>query len=351
MALPPTLTWIGSVDGHLDIIDQRLLPTELKIVSLYTLEEVFDAIKTLAIRGAPAIGLTAAYGMVIAARTISPSSQSAVLIQVLIEAAEYLKQARPTAVNLEWAVTQMLKQAIAHRAVGVRSLMIRLLEEAQKLHADDRTTCHAIGEYGQALIPDNAKILTHCNAGALACSEFGTALSPMYAAWNHGKRFQVFADETRPLLQGSRLTAWELAQSGVDVTVICDNMAAWLMKKKGIDLVIVGADRIAANGDTANKIGTYGLALVARAHHVPFYVAAPSSTFDLSLKDGGGIPIEERAGDEITYGMGRQTAPHGVKAFNPAFDVTPAELITGIITENGLIAPVNREKIREMMGE
>lgn len=351
MALPPTLAWIGSVDGHLDIIDQRLLPTELKIVSLYTLEEVFDAIKTLAVRGAPAIGLTAAYGMVIAARTVSPSSQSAVLIQVLIEAAEYLKKARPTAVNLEWAVTQMLKQAIAHRAVGVRSLMIRLLEEAQKLHADDRTTCHAIGEYGHVLIPDNAKILTHCNAGALACSEFGTALSPMYAAWNHGKRFQVFADETRPLLQGSRLTAWELAQSGVDVTVICDNMAAWLMKKKGIDLVIVGADRIAANGDTANKIGTYGLALVARAHHVPFYVAAPSSTFDLSLKDGGGIPIEERASDEITYGLGKQTAPHGVKAFNPAFDVTPAELITGIITENGVIAPVNREKIREMIGE
>lgn len=349
MALPPTLEWIGSVDGHLDIIDQRLLPTELKIISLNTVEDVFNAIKTLAVRGAPAIGLAAAYGMVIAARTVPASSQSAVLIQILMEAGDYLKSSRPTAVNLEWAVTQMLKQAIAHRAVGVRSLMVRLLEEAQKIHAEDKNTCRSIGEYGQSLIPDGARILTHCNAGALACSEFGTALAPMYAAAKHGKKIHIFADETRPLLQGSRLTAWELSQAGLDVTVICDNMAAWTMKKKGIDLVIVGADRIAANGDTANKIGTYSLALVARAHHVPFYVAAPSNTFDLSLHDGNGIPIEERQAEEITHGMGKQTAPHGVQAFNPSFDVTPAELITGIITENGIISPVNRGQIAKMI--
>ncbi len=351
MSLPPTLQWIGSADGHLDIIDQRLLPTELKIIQLRTVEEVYDAIKTLAVRGAPAIGITAAYGMVIAARNVPPSSQSAVLIQVLIEAADYLKSARPTAVNLEWAVTQMLEQAIAHRAVGVRSLIIRLLEEAQALHREDAAMCRAIGEHGQSLIPDNAAILTHCNAGALACSEFGTALAPIYAAIGRGKKVRVFSDETRPLLQGSRLTAWELTQAGVDVTVICDNMAAWLMKKQPINMVIVGADRIAANGDTANKIGTYSLALAARAHRVPFYVAAPSSTFDLSLRDGGGIPIEERGGEEITHGFGRQTAPYGVKTFNPSFDVTPADLITGIITEKGLISPVNRDTVAAMIGK
>jgi len=248
-------------------------------------------------------------------------------------------------VNLEWAVTQMLKQAIAHRAVGVRSLLARLLEEARNLHRDDAAMCHAIGEHGQELIRDGARIITHCNAGALACSEFGTALAPMYAAALHGKRIEVFSDETRPLLQGSRLTAWELMQSGINVTVICDNMAAWVMKKSKVDMVIVGADRIAANGDTANKIGTYSLALAARAHHVPFYVAAPSSTFDLSLADGNGIPIEERGGEEITHALGRQTAPHGAKTFNPSFDVTPADLIAGIITEHGIISPVGRESI------
>jgi methylthioribose-1-phosphate isomerase len=221
-----------------------------------------------------------------------------------------------------------------------------LLEEARAIAEEDRRMCRAIGQAGAGLIQDGQGVLTHCNAGGLATADFGTALAVMFAAAEQGKRFQVFADETRPLLQGARLTAWELQQRAIDVTLICDSMAAQVMKEKRIDLVVVGADRIAANGDTANKIGTYGVALLARAHDIPFYVAAPSSTFDLSLGSGDAIPIEQRDPREVTHGFGRQTAPDGIRVYNPAFDVTPAHLIAGIITEKGIIRPVNEGSIR-----
>jgi methylthioribose-1-phosphate isomerase len=221
-----------------------------------------------------------------------------------------------------------------------------LLDEALAIEDEDRRMCRAIGEVGAVLIRDGQGVLTHCNAGGLATADYGTALAVMFSAAEQGKRFQVYADETRPLLQGARLTAWELKERGIDVTLICDNMAAQVMKEGRIQLVVVGADRIASNGDTANKIGTYGVALLAKAHEVPFYVAAPSSTFDLSLKSGAEIPIEQRDAREVTHGFGRQTAPDGIKVYNPAFDVTPAELIAGIITEHGLIQPVSEAQIR-----
>jgi len=221
-----------------------------------------------------------------------------------------------------------------------------LLDEALAIEDEDRRMCRAIGEVGAALIRDGQGVLTHCNAGGLATADYGTALAVMFSAAEHGKRFQVYADETRPLLQGARLTAWELKERGIDVTLICDNMAAQVMKEGRIQMVVVGADRIAANGDTANKIGTYGVAILAKAHDIPFYVAAPSSTFDLSLKSGAEIPIEQRDAREVTHGFGRQTAPDGVKVYNPAFDVTPAQLIGGIITERGMIQPVSEAQIR-----
>jgi methylthioribose-1-phosphate isomerase len=349
---PPTLQWIGSIDGHLQILDQRKLPTITELVTIQNTEELWNAIKTLAVRGAPAIGVAAAYGMVLAARTVPPSSQSNILIDVLETTADYLKSARPTAVNLAWAVDRMLSVAIAQRAVGVRQLQQRLLQEAQSIQAQDTAMCLAIGRHGAPFIKPNARILTHCNAGALATSDHGTALATLYEAQRQGIPFQVYADETRPLLQGARLTAWELAASNIDVTLICDNMAGMVMREKQISLVIVGADRIAANGDTANKIGTYSVALLARAHNIPFLVAAPTSTFDLTLKDGSQIPIEERPGSEITNSPGPSNeclAPPGIKTYNPAFDITPASLITAIVTDQGVISPVTEPAIRALI--
>jgi methylthioribose-1-phosphate isomerase len=348
---PPTLRWVNGIDGHLEILDQRLLPTETVVLKLTTVEEVWQAIKTLAVRGAPAIGVAAAYGMVLAARTLPGSSQAANLIEFLEERGAYLKSSRPTAVNLEWAVEQMIRVAIIERSVGVRQLQQRLLMEAQAIHAEDERMCLAIGRHGVELLPKgkNIGVLTHCNAGALATSDHGTALSIIYEAQRQGRTLQVYADETRPLLQGARLTAWELAASGVDVTLICDNMAGMVMGQKKVQLVIVGADRIARNGDTANKIGTYSVALLAKAHGIPFYVAAPSTTFDLSIASGTEIPIEERAAEEITEGFGKRTAPAGVKTYNPAFDVTPAYLITAIVTERGVIMPVNQENVAQVV--
>jgi methylthioribose-1-phosphate isomerase len=352
---PPTLRWVGGIDGYLEILDQRLLPTQTVILRLEKLEEVWEAIRTLAVRGAPAIGVAAAYGMVLAARMIPGSSQAAVMIEHLEKLGAYLKSARPTAVNLEWAVDQMIRMAITERAVGVRQLQQRLLIEATAIHEEDERMCLAIGRNGVALLPQGAKgkplgVLTHCNAGALATSDHGTALSILYEAQRQGRALRVFADETRPLLQGARLTAWELAASGVDVTLICDNMAGMVMGQGKVQVVIVGADRIARNGDTANKIGTYSVALLAKAHGIPFYVAAPSTTFDLSIASGAEIPIEERAGQEITEGFGKRTAPAGIKTYNPAFDVTPAELITAIVTERGVIMPVNEANVEKVVG-
>jgi methylthioribose-1-phosphate isomerase len=246
----------------------------------------------------------------------------------------------------------MIRVAIAERAVGVRQLQQRLLIEATAIHQEDEKMCLAIGRHGVGLLPKASPlgVLTHCNAGALATSDHGTALAIVYEAQRQGRALRVFADETRPLLQGARLTAWELAASGVDVTVICDNMAGVVMKQGKVQVAIVGADRIARNGDTANKIGTYSVALLAKAHGVPLYVAAPSTTFDLSIGSGAEIPIEERAAEEITEGFGRRTAPAGVKAYNPAFDVTPAELITAIVTERGVIMPVNGANVAKVVG-
>jgi len=272
------------------------------------------------------------------------------VLERVARAADYLATSRPTAVNLFWALDRMKRVAEAHRGRGGRAVKQALLSEAKAVRDEDAQMCRRIGDAGQHLITEGCGVLTHCNAGGLATAEYGTALAPLYRAHERGRRFHVYADETRPLLQGARLTVWELMQAGIDVTLICDNMAAVVMRERKVDLVIVGADRIAANGDTANKIGTYAVAVLARHHGIPFYVAAPSSTFDLALGSGDGIPIEERGAEEVTCGFGRRTAPEGCQVYSPAFDVTPAELIAGIITERGLIAKPDRERIATALG-
>jgi methylthioribose-1-phosphate isomerase len=337
MVAPRAIEWVGGADGHLRLLDQTRLPEEVAYRDCRNLEDVRTAIRELAVRGAPAIGVAAAYGLVLWRQAHGHAEMG--------PAIERLRSSRPTAVNLAWALNRML---IRSTDVGGRNTEA-LLAEAHAIAAEDAAMCAAMGEHGAALIRDGVGVLTHCNTGALATAGIGTALAAVYVAWQQGKRFAVFADETRPLLQGARLTAWELAQAGIDCTLICDGMAAQVMREGRVGLVIVGADRIAANGDTANKIGTYGVAVLAKAHGVPLYVAAPSSTFDLSLPTGDGIPIEQRSPEEVTFGMGRQTAPAGVKVYNPAFDVTPAGLITGIVTEKGVIAPVTAEGIRAML--
>jgi methylthioribose-1-phosphate isomerase len=293
---------------------------------------VWEAVKTLRVRGAPAIGVAAAYGVVIGAAAGRAAG----------EVCDYLATSRPTAVNLFWALDRMRRRAGAGAAA--------LLAEARAIQDEDAAMCAAIGRHGAELFRDGDGVLTHCNAGALATAGAGTALAAIYAAATAGKSLRVFADETRPLLQGARLTAWELMQAGIDVTLICDNTAAQVMREGRVQRVIVGADRIAANGDAANKIGTYTVALTAAAHGIPFYVAAPSSTFDLSIPDGAAIPIEQRAAEEVTEGFGRRTAPAGVKVYSPAFDVTPARLIAAIITEKGVIRPVTEAGVRAVLG-
>jgi len=270
----------------------------------------------------------------------------------LNEVTDYLASSRPTAVNLFWALNRMKAKAeTIYDAKNVSEIWETLFAEAKAIHEEDRHICRSIGRFGQELVKDGSTWLTHCNAGGLATADYGTALAVFFGATESGKKIHVYADETRPLLQGARLTAWELMQRGIDVTLICDSMAALVMRQGKIDGVVVGADRIAANGDTANKIGTYGVAVSAKAHGVPFYVAAPVSTFDLSLSNGSEIPIEERSASEICCGFGKRTAPEGVKVYNPAFDVTPAELIAGIITEHGIISPVNRQNVEKMLRE
>lgn len=343
----PTIEWTGGTDGHARIIDQTKLPLELEMRDIRTVEEMYEAIKVLRIRGAPAIGIAGAYGLAVAAGN-SETDEEDTLRKRLEEAAEYLKSSRPTAVNLSWAIDRVLSAVEGVKGAG--RLREAVLAEAREIHEEDRRTCRRIGEVGQEVVTDGATILTHCNAGALATADYGTALAVIYRAHELGRRVSVFADETRPLLQGSRLTAWELQDAGIDVTVICDNMAASIMNRGMVDLVITGADRIAANGDAANKIGTLGLAVLARRFDVPFYVAAPISTFDLTLASGEEIPIEEREPEEVTEGFGRRTAPEGVKVCNPAFDVTPAELITGIITERALIHAPDTASVRNVVG-
>lgn len=336
------IRWSG---GRLQIIDQTLLPEECRLITLATSEAVWEAIRALRVRGAPAIGCCAAFGVIVGLDESPQSTVTGALARVRT-VAEYLATSRPTAVNLFWALDRMTRAAdAAAGAESVAAFRARLEAEAVAINEENDRLCDAIGNYGAALVPDGAGILTHCNAGPLATGGCGTALGVILRAHEQGKRIRVFADETRPLLQGARLTAWELVNAGVDTTLICDNTAAQVMREGRVQLAVVGADRIAANGDTANKVGTYGVALLARAHNIPFYVAAPSSTFDLSLESGRDIPIEERDAAEVTHGFGRRTAPEGVKVYSPAFDVTPAELIAGFITERGVLRPPYRESL------
>lgn len=325
------------IPGEVVMVDQVRLPGELVYLHARSVPEIWQAIKTLQVRGAPAIGIAAAMG--VAASVQTESGATAQLAQTALRAADYLATSRPTAVNLFWALDRMRTVITSSGHLAPTLFQERLVHEAIRIRDEDAAMCRAIGQHGARLLKDGDTILTHCNAGGLATAEYGTALAPIYVALEQKKCIRVFADETRPLLQGARLTAWELMQAGVDVTLICDNMAAHVMKTRSINAVLVGADRIAANGDAANKIGTYGVAILAKAHGIPFYVLAPSSTFDFSLHSGAAIPIEERASEEITHGFGRQTAPDGVKTYSPAFDVTPAEWITAIVCEKGILYP------------
>lgn len=348
--------WIDDIDGYLELVDQRKLPIEFITLQCRDVDTLFDAIKTLAVRGAPAIGVSAAYGIVLALQ--KPNDQIEKAMEILNEAHAYLASSRPTAVNLFWALDRMQKKAAEVSRASLprikggtpsplKAFREAILAEAIAIHQEDIEMCRRIGQNGQKFIEEGTGILTHCNAGALATGGQGTALSLMFEAQKNGKAFRVFADETRPLLQGARLTAWELMQAGIDVTVICDNMAGWLMKQGKINAIITGADRIAANGDTANKIGTYSLSILAREHGVPFYIAAPSSTFDLSIKSGTEIPIEQRSAEEVISFRDAQAAPTGVGVYNPAFDVTEARDIAAIITERGVIETPNTERVSE----
>lgn len=341
---------MGGADGYLQLIDQTLLPGELRQIACRDVETVWEAIKVLRVRGAPAIGVAAAYGVCLGIQS-ALDADAATFRARLQQVCEYLATSRPTAVNLFWALDRMRRKAASlPDALAPREFAEVLLDEARAIEAEDRQMCRQIGRHGATLLQDGQGVLTHCNAGGLATSDYGTALAVFFAAQENGKRLHVYADETRPLLQGARLTAWELQQRGIDVTLICDSMAAQVMREGRVSAVVTGADRIAANGDSANKIGTYGVALLAAAHDIPFYIAAPSSTFDLSIADGSQIPIELRDPREITHGFGRVTAPEGVRAYNPAFDVTPARLIKAIICERGIIEPVTRESIEAVIG-
>jgi len=343
------LKWTGGVDGFLEIIDQRKLPGEFVKMQCRDVEQLYEAIKTLAVRGAPAIGVAGGYGLVLAMQNREACCSISGALECLKEAANYLGSSRPTAANLSWAMERVKKKvedfAAANPKAELRQLQEIILAEANAICAEDVDMCRRIGENGQKFIKNGNGVLTHCNAGALATAGQGTALSVMFEAHKRGKKFRVYVDETRPLLQGARLTTWELKQAGIDVTLVCDHTAGWLMKQGKISAVITGADRIAANGDAANKIGTYSLSILAREHKIPFYIAAPSSTFDLSIKSGAEIPIEERPADEVAFLGGKRVAADGVDIYNPAFDVTEAKDIAAIITEKGVIEKPTKEKI------
>ena len=357
--LPRALWWDAAADA-LRLLDQTLLPGQTVVLRLTTVDEVAEAIRTLRVRGAPAIGVAAAYGMALGARAelaalgtagALGADAPAEALQRLGMLGALLRATRPTAVNLAWAVNRQIERArhALGQGAAVAGLAALLLDEAQTIAAEDAAACRAMGAYGATLIADGDTLLTHCNAGALATAGIGTALAPIYVAARAGKRLHVYVDETRPVLQGARLTAWELARAGVPLTLIADNMAAYFMRVGGIRAVFVGADRIAANGDVANKIGTYGVALLARAHQIPLYVVAPRSTLDLSLPDGAAIPIEERSASEVASLGGVRVAPEGVAVANPAFDITPAEYVTALVTEAGIIRPPYRETLQALV--
>jgi methylthioribose-1-phosphate isomerase len=339
----------------LEIIDQRKLPREFVKLKITDTEQLHEAIKTLAVRGAPAIGVAAGYGVVLALQKLKADTSAEQVLNCIEQTSKYLASSRPTAVNLFWAlqrVEKQVKSSVASRdSTTVESIKQSVFDIAQAIYKEDVDMCLQIGQNGQKFIPDGGTVLTHCNAGALATAGQGTALSVIFEAHKNGKRFKVYVDETRPLLQGARLTMWELQQAGIDSTLICDSTAGWLMKQNKIDAVIVGADRIAANGDTANKIGTYSLAILAKKHNVPFYVAAPSSTFDMNIISGNEIPIEERPADEVRGFSAAMVAPKDAAVYNPAFDVTEAALITAIITDGSVIEAPDSKSISDFMKE
>jgi methylthioribose-1-phosphate isomerase len=337
-----TIHWQGDVTGHLVLLDQTRLPSETAYLDCRTAEDVWQAIRRLSVRGAPAIGVAAAYGVCLGAKQG----------RNVREVCDYLATSRPTAVNLFWALDRMRRVGTAHQTEDRWAVPTLLLSEARAIHDEDRQQCAAMGRRGADLLadlPHGAGILTHCNTGALATGGDGTALAVVFELARRGKRPHVWVDETRPLLQGARLTMWELAQRGIDATLICDSVAAQVMREGRVQAVVTGADRIAANGDTANKIGTFSVATLSRVFGIPFYVAAPATTFDLSIATGALIPIEQRAADEITNGFGAQTAPAGSAVYNPAFDVTPAELISAIITDHGVIKPVDHLNVGHLL--
>ena len=330
------------VDGRLYLLDQTRLPAEEAEVTVTRYEEAVDAIREMRVRGAPAIGVTAAYAMAMAARDLAGANETG-FQELLEEAATRIRAARPTAVNLGWAVDRML--TVAASGGAPYEIAGRLLAEAKEIQQEDEAINRRMGEFGKNLMPDGGSVLTHCNTGALATSGFGTALGVIRAGWEAGRRFEVFNTETRPWLQGARLTSWEFQKLGIPATLLADSAAGMLMRQGRIGCVITGADRIAANGDTANKIGTYSLAVLAQENGVPFYVAAPTSTIDLSLPDGNGIDIEERAAEEVTRFAGVRTAPEEVAAINPAFDVTPHRYISAIVTESGIASAPYAESL------
>jgi methylthioribose-1-phosphate isomerase len=341
-----TLEW---TDAGVRFIDQTKLPTEETYVISKTYEEVADAIRTMIVRGAPAIGVAAAMGVALGVRDAKATDHAA-LNQEFAHICDVLASTRPTAVNLFWAIQRMKDKFLQVSTQPIPQIKQEMIAEAQRMLVEDIASNEAMGRHGAVLLPASGGILTHCNAGALATCGYGTALGVIRAAVDSGKKLQVFADETRPFLQGSRLTAWELMKDGIPTTVISDNMAGAMMLQGKIDAVIVGADRIAANGDVANKIGTYSVAVLAKEHGIPFYVAAPFSTVDLQTADGAGIPIEQRASIEVTHLAGKQIAPDGVKVENPAFDVTPHKYVTAIITERGVVREPYGESLRELAG-
>jgi len=342
-----TIAW---QDDYVVMIDQRKLPFKETYVVCKTAEQVVEAIRKMVIRGAPAIGVAAAMGLALGARRIKARNRST-FERHFRRICDKMAGARPTASNLFWAIQSMQQVLKDHPRANVDQLKDQLRQKADELLAEDQEINKSIGLCGQTVIPDGATVLTHCNAGALATAGYGTALGVVRAAWEAGKRIQVLADETRPFLQGSRLTAWELQQDNIPVTLITDNMAGYLMNSGKVQLIVVGADRIAANGDVANKIGTYSLAVLARENKVPFYVAAPLSTVDLSVATGKDIPIEERDPQEVTHSLGRAIAPFGVNAWNPAFDVTPNRFIAGIITEKGIARKPYKKTLRALKEE
>ena len=331
------------------IIDQTLLPATTKLVELRTAQEIWDAIYLLKVRGAPAIGVTAAFGIYLLAKQIDTEDYD-FFYREFVKEKNFLNSARPTAVNLSWALERMEGVCKANREKGVKEIKEELKKEAVAIKEEDIWVCRTIGEYGLSLLKPGDGILTHCNAGQLATSKYGTATAPIYLGQEKGYGFRVFADETRPLLQGARLTSWELSKAGIDVTLICDNMAATVMKKGWVDAVVTGCDRMAANGDGANKIGTSGVAILAKEYGIPFYMYVPTSTIDLNTASGEAIEIEERDGEEI-YKMWyeKPMAPAGIKTYNPAFDVTEAKYITAVITEKGIVRPPYRENLEKLL--